>query len=112
MGNNRIEDTFRKWRPNGCGHIQSDDFNASRSSHTTVGIYRFFWQQSELMWFSRSCSAGTMRITNLFHHLRIAIWFARFEDWSTNGGYTTSAVRDDIIGLQFNRMLCTQSSRG
>lgn len=114
MGNYRIEDSFWKWRPNGCWHIQFNDFHASRSCHSTVGIHRIFGQQSELI--DAQCATRTQSLTliqNQFVRIsRIANRFARFEDWLRNGGYPASPVRDDTISIQSNRLLCTQSSRG
>lgn len=44
--------------------------------------------------------------------MSLANGFTRFENWIPNGRYTSSPMCDDTISLQFNRLLCTQPSRG
>lgn len=106
MGIRRIEDAFREWRSHGCGHIQFNDFDAARSGHSTVGIHWILRQQSESHLTAEPSTDMELRISDFFAANRSA----GFEDWLPDGRYTTGAVHDDTISLQFDCLLCTQSS--
>lgn len=86
MGIASLQRPFWQRCSHGCRHIQSDDFVVAGARDSFAGVHRILRQQAD-------------------RHK----WL---ENWPSDGWHTQSAVCHDIAGIQFDCVLCAQSSRG